>query len=260
MPKKEVSILHRLWTHAIPSAHARLALLPEQAFPPGTSWRDFKTAKLSVAGLIANLQSEAESAGPDPDALKIFQQAATQSTAPDQERNRLIETGKRHVTEGLRAGAIRAFGFENPRKLDDLAVELDAEIIAGNPYFRWDNGTAKYQGLSFVEIRMMESAQATGLVAKWREENGTGARILTDTSTNPAGRPSWTQEIERAFEALNRAGKINLNAKMKPHYPLIRQWLASHSLSLVANDSTPGDEAIRRVVSRHFKAAKTSKL
>lgn len=260
LPRKEVSIPHRLWTHAIPSVHARLALLPEHAFPAGTSWRDFKTAKFSVATLMSNLQSEAESADPDSDALKIFQQATTQATAPDQERNRLIEAGKRHVSEGMRTGAIRAFGFEQPRRLDDAAVELDAAMIAGNPYFRWDNGTAKYQGLSFAEIRMMDSTRATALVAKWRAEDRTGARILTDTSPNPVGRPSWTPEIERAFEALKSAGKINFQAKMASHYPTIRQWLAVHSSSLEANDSTPGDEAIRRVISPHFKAAKASKL
>ena len=130
-------------------------------------------------------------------------------------------------------------------------------MLVNNAYFRWHYGIAKYQDLEFIEIRMLTEARMIALIAlieNWREEAGAGARMLTDTTTRPVGRPPVKPFIVQAYRALYAQGKIDFEATLTSHYPLIRQWLAFHCSVVETTDCKPSDEVIRRAVGDLFKA------
>ena len=151
---------------------------------------------------------------------------------------------------------MRAFAFEKPRNLRDDPVELEAAMLIQNEYFRWYEGTAKSQGLEFIEISMIPESQAIALVAKWRAEAGTGAQMLTDPAARPVGRPPVKPFILEAFNALHAQGTIDYSKSLTSQYPLIRQWLAAHCSSVETSDKKPSDDSIRVAAGAIFKAEK----
>jgi hypothetical protein len=254
LPKVAKSQIFKLWEKGTPTQNAPLTFLPDRDFPEGTKRADYKVPQFNLGTLIQDALEQMKKSGMD------GPQAITEVTAPIaalfNDRNSLIERGKAAVLDWLESGVIRAFAFEKPRKVQDDPVELEPSTLIKNPYFRWDLGTANHQGLEFVEIRMLPEATVAALIAKWRDEAGTGARMLTDPTTKPVGRPSLRPLVIDAFRTLHAQGKIDYSKRLTSHYPLIRQWLAAHYPSVEANDQKPSDDTIRNAVGPLFNAEK----
>jgi len=254
LPKVAKSQILKLWEKATPTQNAPLTFLPDRDFPDGTKRADYKVPQFNLGTLIQDAQEQMKKSGMD------GPQAITEVTAPIaalfNDRNSLIERGKAAILDCLESGVIRAFAFEKPRRVQDDPVELESSTLIKNPYFRWDLGTANHQGLEFIEIRMLSEAEAVALIAKWRDVAGTGARMLTDPTTKPVGRPPLKPLVVEAFKTLHAQDKIDYSKRLTSHYPLIRQWLAAHYPTIETNDEKPSDDTIRIAVGPLFNAEK----
>ncbi|WP_319826479.1 hypothetical protein [Thalassovita sp.] len=237
------------------SNRAPIALLPDHFLPEGTTRDDYAKPKFTLQTISENMKEQAEGFTPGGDVFAAMQRAVLNSASLDKDRNRLIELGKAEIIKAMKSGAVRAFAFEEPRKLSDLPVELESNTLLNADFLNWESGKLHSQGLRFIELRFIADTNATSLIAKWRTEEGTGASILTNPTNNPVGRPSVKAEIQTAFNALLAAGKIDLKAAKRTHYPLIRQWLAVHCSTFTATDTSPGDETIRRAITPMLERA-----
>ena len=215
-------------------------------------------SKVTFARLLEDISQSARKPGAG--GMEAYLEASSKTSALDRDRNKLIEKGKEVVFEALKTGQVKAYAFEKPRKVQDDPIELEPSTLINNVYFRWDNGTVKYQGLEFTQIRMINEARVIALVAKWREEAGTGARMLSDTAVRGVGRPPVKPFIVKAFQALHAQGKIDYTKTLTSHYPLIRQWLAVHCSSVETSDHKPSGEVIRVAVGNLFKAEKKKSI
>lgn len=209
--------------------------------------------KQSLATMMQALETVARETGPGI-GMAGLHQAVMKSSEIDADRRRLVEEGKTLILKALSQRAIRAFAFEEPRRLSDSAVELDARQFRPSAHFRWEDGILRVDSLRFVEVRFMNAARAVSLIGEWHEKEGKNAKFLTDPSVNSVGRPSIREDIQAAFHALNEAGKIDPNASCSSHYPMLRKWLAMNCSHIVVTDTKPGDEALRRHIKPLFDA------
>lgn len=247
--------LFAFWGKATPSRLAPIAFLPSQHFPQGTTRADFKTSKASVGGILGNLQAQAER-GEAGDFLGALQKSISETVSLDDERNRLVDLGKRELLKAMAAGDIRAFAFEAPRKRADCPVELMADDFSGSAHFRWDTGELRSQGLHFLETRFISVKRIDDLLLKEMEAMGNRSLLSEPGPKKQPGRPTMRPHIEAAFRALLADGQIDFTASKIHHFPLVRHWINDNYPDFGVSDAFPNNETIRRYFGPLFDKAK----
>lgn len=253
----ETSLLIHLWENATSSQTAPLSFLPSDFLPKGKTHADFAKPKFTLSALVDNLQSQSDAReGANGDALAILSQSVAETSALDQDRNRLTETGKARLLKALAAGNVLALGFEHPRKRQDVPIKLEASDFGGTAHFRWDLGSLRSHGLHTIEVRFISTERAEGLAKELRAETLERSGVRFAEPAKPVGRPTIKPQIEAAFRALLEEGRVDVTAPMKRNYTIIRQWLALNCSDITVTPDTPNDETIRRIIKPLFDQAK----
>jgi len=233
MPKTSSELL-TLWEAGTPLQQA------VHVFAPKDLKADWKSARSQSSLQAIRDRVEADTATEAPVADKISRAIAEAGPILNR-RADIMNRMRWNLAEALRRDLLIAVAFEFPRTLASAPVELRPEYWRGKQV--WDKGELHADNLRFVEVRILMPAQAAALLGG----------SVEGTARKP-GRPGYGPDIEAAFHALNKAGKIAPHASMSSHYPLIRDWLRAHRPDSAPTPRTPGDEAIRRVVAPLFRA------
>lgn len=148
----------------------------------------------------------------------------------------------------LRSGAMIGIGFEPPRRIDSDPVFIPLEC------WRYGIGSASgkiaVDGLTFAEIRILPRADMERLTQAWEFD------AVPPHPAPKRGPRGSAVDIAEAFEALHAAGRIDLNASAKSHYPAIRDWLRHHHPEGGYSAAGPTDETIRKTFQPMFDQAR----
>ena len=93
-------------------------------------------------------------------------------------RDAALSAMRKDVVGSILDGELLAYGFEEPRKVEDHPWEVPSEVCRHQ--IDWDYDKASGVGLSFVEVRLMP--------AHWKP------KLLADlAASRPTGRCPWSR-------------------------------------------------------------------
>ena len=232
-----------VWDAAIPSWRARRDFLPNA----------LKSVEAEIQrpnpliGFAEAMQNGAE------DWQTALEDQVAAFGAANDKRRRLHDQGAKLIFRWMTTGEVIALGFEKPRSIKDVPVELEPRWLEDNPQMNWYRGTLSANSLQFVEVRFITASRAEKIRAARRQAGPQRVRVADFPHSKPVGRPTVRPQILMALEALERAGELDVSASISSHFPKIRQWLAEHCESIDVGEQTPGGEVIRRVASPYLK-------
>lgn len=150
----------------------------------------------------------------------------------------------------MKSGRLVGWGFEPPRLVGKPPVRLPIEAWHG--FINWENNSVEFQGLKFVEVRVIVDGWQEKLSARWVAQN---APPRARTRRGPV---STTSLCGEAFKALCDAGQIDLQKSLRSQTDLIRLWLTTHheDRGFSMTVPRPSDETIRKAVRSLFDEAK----
>jgi hypothetical protein len=74
----------------------------------------------------------------------------------------ILDEMKRNAIGYVREGHIRAYGYQEPRRLEDFPHLLPDDMWDGQ--INWERGAVSGHGLSFIEVRMMPTSWESTIV------------------------------------------------------------------------------------------------
>lgn len=219
-----------LWEKALPVSRGRVRLAPEEK---RTRWeaahRNFWVEDVRTA-----------MPGGQPSASDLSNAVAATFGS-----RREIDTAiDEWVTRQLQSGAIIGLGFEPPRRMNSEPAIIPAECWRHGI----QSGSHKLQidGLTFTEIRILPRTAAERIKATWEIET-----VPPHPAPKRGPRGSAT-DIAESFEALQLAGKIDIDASAKSHYPAVRDWLQYYHPGAGYSATKPTDETVRKTFQPMF--------
>lgn len=179
---------------------------------------------------------------------KVFTQALTEPRRILDARADLEKRLKANIRAYIKQGFLHGFGFETPRRVASVPVEIPKEAWAAQ--CDWNASTLEFRGLNFVDVRLTTT--------RYREESVRGQVILQAPTKQP-GRPTVGPDIEAAFHALLEAGEIDIEKSQLSHFSKVATWLEINrpELSVAAGDIS--EKTFRSHLSPLFKALKERK-
>ena len=226
-----------LWEKALPVSSGRVRLAPEEM---RTRWE---------AAHRNPWLEDLRSALPSGQPLALgFSNAVAVTFEPRKEIDKVIDEW---ATRHLRSGAIIGLGFEPPRRMNSEPVIIPAACWR----YGAQSGSHKLQidGLTFTEIRILPRTAAERIKAGWEIET-----VPPHPAPKRGPRGSATN-IAEAFEALHAAGRIDLDASAKSHFPMIRDWLQYHHPKVGYSAAKPTDETIRKTFQPMFDPSRSKR-
>lgn len=166
------------------------------------------------------------------------------------ERQNISDACKEALLGHIKSGALRSFAFGAPRTVNACPVELAPRVWHGR--LKWEGSTIVHESITYVEVRLISRRHSSTLL---------GAQIEDAIPSGPRptiGRPSYKPDIERAFNALLEAGKIDLDASTKSQCQTIRDWLVHFVPNGGFGPDKPKYDAIRRHLKPLVEQAKST--
>lgn len=246
MAERSAGHLQKLWRSARPLSNAWLTF----AHPKLKSqWKALESKSALTA-----LSTSAEQLGHQdtPEALqridfmqKLLQPAQEILQARSDVKRRLQD----NILNYIKNGQVFAYGFERPRMMASVPVELPEEVFRGR--IDWENSAITHAGLHFVEVRLTTQ--------RIRSEILTGIDPEDAAAPPSKGRPTVAPHIAAAVQALLESGQIDISCSARSHYPKIRYWLSQNAKDLPVSPDEVHDETIRLTFSPLFKELKKTK-
>jgi hypothetical protein len=156
-------------------------------------------------------------------------------------------------------GTAIAVGYAMPRKSSDFPSEIPIDIWEGE--INWENSAVRGNGLEFTGVRIVSRKLLEKYIANFNvSENPLPQIAPPKIENNPTNRRRWNAKarIAEAFDALFKAGKIDLLRDKSANYPIIRNWLAEKHPDMRAVIQNLADETIRQATKPLFDRAKGS--
>ncbi|KJS38252.1 MAG: hypothetical protein VR70_10480 [Rhodospirillaceae bacterium BRH_c57] len=150
----------------------------------------------------------------------------------------------------MKSGRLVGWGFEPPRLVGKPPIRLPIEAWHG--FINWENNSVEFQGVKFVEVRIIVDGWQEKLSARWVAQN---APPRAKTRRGPENTKSLCVE---AFNALNDAAQIDFQKSLRSQTDLIRTWLIAHHPDQGFSKTVPrpSDETIRKAIRHLFDEAK----
>lgn len=140
------------------------------------------------------------------------------------------------VLTALHQGALLAYGYQLPRRIDDPPVAIP--ISLWRHAVRWHKNEIEGVGIKLVEVCLipLKTIQA-----------------LNNEAPTPQahGRPTRETEIMQAHDFLITSGAIKASDTIKTKGPVIRAHLKSQNPSPDSRTDGLSDETIRRILKNH---------
>ncbi|SPF75220.1 hypothetical protein ALP8811_00206 [Aliiroseovarius pelagivivens] len=157
-------------------------------------------------------------------------------------RSEISSRMKSNLVKGCESGALRAFAFETPRKLEHTPVELPPSVWSG--HIDWARSQIKTGGLCFVEVRLISPKIAAEIEAKYLPQEA------------KSGRPAIEHHLRACVQEMANADLIDPTQSMRSHYDAVRVRYAAYANTHKLTKTNVGDEAIRKVFSPIYKDLK----
>ena len=202
--------------------------------------------ELQKSSAIEALTKGAEvAANMEGDAATKFAHAFAGSQSILSARGNLERRLKANILSYVANGHLHGFGFELPRSLSSVPVTIPKAAWAGK--CDWKSGTLSFRGLEFVDIRLTTNRIRNEILERGNVDMNAPA---------PVGRPSVSQDIKDAFNALAASGEIDTAKSLKSHDPKVRHWLELNRPNLHISPKYISNETIRKNISPLFKDLK----
>ncbi|WP_282181766.1 hypothetical protein [Aliiroseovarius marinus] len=163
-------------------------------------------------------------------------------------RSNLIGKLQSDVLSYVSKGHLHGYGYELPRYVSSTPVAIPNE--AWNGKLDWIKGTLNYHGMQFVDVRLTTNRIRNEVLRRGNVDR---------TPPSAVGRPSVSEDILEAFNALSDADEIDTSKSLKWHYPKVRRWLELRKPQLPTPPKYISDETIRKNISPLFKELKKTK-
>lgn len=176
--------------------------------------------------------------------------------APQNDVKALLE---QTLLNGLYHGKFTAFAFEPPRKVASAPFKIPPYFWQGS--VSWGNSELRYQGLHFVEVRVVRhDFEPLAILFGEREAGPESIPKPVPERTNALpGRPSIKSLVTDAFQALSAGNRIDCTASALSHYPLIRHWIKTNCADAGSKAENLSNEGIRAYFSPLFKELKKNR-
>lgn len=240
------------WRAATPLSHAPIHFAPTDL---QNTWRG-----LSERSAMNEANSHYQSNSPSSGSWIEHFAAMIEGAKPlVMAREDVLKQAKAHLLRALLRGEYTAFGFEAPRTLASVPLEIPAEHWHGR--IDWSASELHSQSLRFVEVRLLPTCGQYQLaLTVGTPPQADSLRPPQDQLPPPtpakAGRPSIKVPVTDAFQALAAQGHINPKASAKSHYPLVREWIATNCTGAGVDANKLSDEGIRAHFSPLFGSFK----
>lgn len=159
-------------------------------------------------------------------------------------KEQLLKRASKEILQRLQDGRYRAFGFDRPRTMDTIPVQIPRDAWRDSTSL--DSNKLHYQSMTLIDVRIRMAPESADTEPKKR----------LHAEPSKTGRPTIKDDVEAAFHALNALGEINVILSAKAHFELVRQHLRSVHPKIYSEDGKPGDEGVRAHFSPLFKVLK----
>lgn len=145
---------------------------------------------------------------------------------------------------------VRAFAFENPRKVSHFPVDVTRYAYLGFSWISWSSATLKVQSLAFVELRFIGQVAIDRMLRNSRaaEVQALPAPDFTPEFQRKPGRPSVKPKLRRVISDMIASGEIDLQQSRKPQFHKVRCRLAALHPGAGITEEFPSEETIRRAM------------
>ena len=135
----------------------------------------------------------------------------------------------------VRRGEIAFLGFEPPRRMSDVPVEIRIPYLGGK--IEWANGTVRSNGLHFVDVRIARLSS-------------NAPKPLGRLEVGKVGRRSRQEVFFACFTALQLEGKMSPEKSQKSHFFEVRKWLSRNYPEIFPTEESGSDKTIYRYFKR----------
>lgn len=229
---------HQFWTHGYALSNAPLTF----AAPEKRQAYEAAKSVSAIEALEAGAEQFQASERPGAEALTALFAEPQRILV---ERSRLETSLRSNVISWCESGAIRAFGYESPRKLEHAPIELPRSVWKGRVH--WGQSTLEVAGMEFVEVRLLSASMIEQVEAKYRSTN------------RPTGRPSIEEHLKTCIEEMIQQGSIDSSRSMRSQYDIIKAQYKSYANAHKLKKDSVGNEAIRKVLSPIYNRLQDSK-
>ncbi len=165
--------------------------------------------------------------------MELFAYSVLEVGKLDRQKNEILERATKEILQRLQDGRFRAFGFDHPRTMDTIPVQIPRDAWCDNT--KLDSDKLSYQSMTLVDVRIRMAPESVD----------TEPKKQLRAQPKKTGRPTIKDDVEAAFRALNALGEINVNLSAKAHFDLVRQQLHNTHPQKYPEDGKPGNEGIR---------------
>ncbi|WIY24566.1 hypothetical protein [Parasedimentitalea psychrophila] len=165
--------------------------------------------------------------------MELFAYSVLEVGKLDRQKNEILERATKEILQRLQDGRFRAFGFDHPRTMDTIPVQIPRDAWCDNT--KLDSDKLSYQSMTLVGVRIRMAPESVD----------TEPKKQLRAQPKKTGRPTIKDDVEAAFRALNALGEINVNLSAKAHFDLVRQQLHNTHPQKYPEDGKPGNEGIR---------------
>lgn len=224
-----------IWEAAIPLSSAALQFAPEEI---RTEWAQLSKRNAIAEGTeaVKNLATGVSWS----DIMGAFLSSGNEIEAP---KRNLVKIAQNGLLEHIKAGRVFGLGFEPPRRVSSLPVQIPAKCWS--QFVIWERSEINYQTLKFVDVRLFTQKMALPVLQKLKAQEISLTPTTPKPKPKPIGRPSVKAHVQNAFIALDEAGQIDPNKTGISHYDAIRRWIGE-------NTSYDGDGLGREGIREHF--------
>ena len=164
-------------------------------------------------------------------------------------KEQLLKKASKQILQRLQDGRYRAFGFDRPRTMDTIPVQIPRDAWSDSTSL--DSNNLHYQSMTLIDVRIRMAPKSADMEVK---------KQLLEETKRP-GRPSVAPAIKAAFHALNKTGEIDPDASQMSHYPKVRNWLELNYPNLPVPPAHISDNTLQKHFSPLFNTLKkTHKL
>lgn len=149
---------------------------------------------------------------------------------------------KRLVLAAVKQGALLAYGYQAPRRLEDQPVAVP--LALWRQVVRWNTNEIEGEGLKIIGVRLISLRTVQSL-------------CNDSPPAQDRGRPTREPEILAAYDTLIRSGIVKPDDTVKTKAAAIRAHVKSQHAGPDSRTDGLSDEAIRRALKSHPQSTKS---
>lgn len=236
MKNHSEATLLKIWANSIPMSRAWFAYAHAEL---KAKWNEAQ----NKSAMTAFEKGVEEAKMKDRPLSEVFMSGLVGSREILTERDKIRESLRTNIINHIKFGRLLSYGFEPPRSLSSVPVAIPPDVWKG--HLDWTASSLSGQSLRFIEVRLISPQEQDRLVE--------AALLSVEMDKRQAGRPSIRRDVQQAFAALEKLGRIDVQQSAKAHFPLVREHMRNANPDRYPENYKLGDEGIRNHFTPLFK-------